>query len=89
MSREMSMYLNIPAYKKAFSPTPEGEWERIDDNRFVCAFGRANLVVFRFAEGKPWWAECDNPEFESATWFYTPEQAQYWAEKELRQWCAA
>lgn len=80
------MYFNIPNYDKDFTPSPEREWEKINDNEFLCQSGNASLRVFRYQENAPWWAECDNPEFESKAWFWTPEQAQYWAEKEINNW---
>jgi hypothetical protein len=76
-------YLNIPRYDKDFVPAPEREWEKLDDNRFECQAGKGTLSVFRFDENKPWWAECDSPEIESTTWFWTAEQAQYWIEQEI------
>ena len=80
------MYFNISQYSQDFAPSPSRAWEQINDNTFHCAAGNAVLVVFRNGEGKVWWAEGSNPSFESATWFWTAEQAMYWAEKTIEDW---
>ena len=80
------MFFKIPTYKRDFAPIPEREWERLDENTFTCAHGRAALRVFRYREDAPWWAEGYNPSFESATYFWTAEQAMYWAEQEIKNW---
>lgn len=79
-------YFNIATYARTFSPCPKLEWSQANANEFCCTAGRATLRVFRGGDGKPWWVECENPAFESKTWFYTAEQAQYWAEKEIQKW---
>ena len=82
------LYFNMPHYERGFSPAPQRAWESDGEHAFVCQAGRAELRVFRFGEGKPWWAQCDNPEFEAVAWFWTPEQAQHWAEEQLQGWAA-
>jgi len=76
-------YLMIPHYAEDFAPTPKLNWEQVDKHTFICHAGKSTLTVLRFGEGKPWWAECDTPDFESKTWFWTAEQAQFWAEEAL------
>lgn len=80
------MYFDIPQCPKDDAPTPSLNWKQISDDEYTAERGRASLRVFREGENGPWWAEGESPEFESAAWFYTPQQAQYWAEQELEGW---
>ncbi len=77
-------YLNIPTYKREFEPIPSREWDGSDEeDRYTCPTKWGTMCVWRDAPGKVWWAQCDNPDFESSTWFWTAQQGMHWCEKEL------
>ncbi|MDR2650034.1 MAG: hypothetical protein LBB94_10020 [Clostridiales bacterium] len=82
-----TMFLNIAECSKKFSRTPERKWEQADGD-YYCKAGKATLRVFQIDTGKnvAWRAECEKPDFASAGWFWTAEQAQYWAERQIADW---
>jgi hypothetical protein len=84
------MYFTFPMYQKDFAPVPVRNWERlgVGEGDYYCTAGKATLRVFQVSdeENAPWWAECENPDFESEAGFYTAEQAMYWAENEIAGW---
>jgi hypothetical protein len=82
------MFFNIAEYAKDYTPVPERAWEQTESGDYYCKAGKATLLVFQIDAGKNvvWRAECENPDFASTGWFWTAEQGQYWAERQIANW---